>query len=524
MKIVSYNLHMGLETEAIVKNIKDFAAQGVDVFCLQEFWKWMQPVDLEELFLKTLGPEWQIEYQTPEKPLHDYGACILWNKSLLEAISFERLPLPKITKARLWERLFVRAHGFGPEAFVVQRGALVGTFRWKGKILRVTTLHLDWAGGFKQRKTQIEFIRDYLNSHPGVDYEIICGDFNTLGIFNKKKQAKIISNILGSEFHNVCDTVNITCPPFQLDHMFVKNLRVNNFKVCKLPGSDHFPILSELVEENFQKEARVGEITMYQEILDQIADIYNESSAVLVLPKSISIDANANIITMPFYKGQTFNDLWNESTGGSLLGLDLSLEVPQILKDLAQVNISDIFKNEKIKNIPNFVFEHNVYLSELENRLKKFLDVGLIKKEEVDRARELLKEPYTSTMMFNNGDFYPRNFIRIPDKKIVLIDWEIWNPNNPFYLIDHPENVAAVCFVHMWNNKPWQEKYVAELQKSLPVTKRDFQKAILIKSLKMSEFWFQDNGNNDLCKNQISIFKNALSEEYMEHLWNRSSA
>lgn len=249
MKIVSYNLHMGLETQAIVKNIKDFAYQGVDVFCLQEFWKWMQPVDLEIKLLEVLGAEWQMEYVTPNPPLHDYGLCILWKKSALTAISFEQLALPLVPKAKLWEKAWILLHGF--ETFIVQRGALVGTFRWNDKRLRITTVHLDWEGGFKQRATQLSYIRDYLTSLEKVDCEIICGDFNTIGVFNKTKQMKLVSNILGNEFHNACNTIGITCPPlFHLDYMFVKNLQVSNFQICKLAGSDHFPILGELLGKN----------------------------------------------------------------------------------------------------------------------------------------------------------------------------------------------------------------------------------------------------------------------------------
>ncbi len=39
LSVVSYNIHMGLDVITIVKNIQNFAAQGVAVFCLQEFWK-----------------------------------------------------------------------------------------------------------------------------------------------------------------------------------------------------------------------------------------------------------------------------------------------------------------------------------------------------------------------------------------------------------------------------------------------------------------------------------------------------
>src|SRR5712692_5879473 len=46
-----------------------------------------------------------------------------------------------------------------------------------------------------------------------------------------------------------------------------------------------------------------------------------------------------------------------------------------------------------------------------------------------------------------------------PAGRIVIVDWETYNPNSPFHTIDHPENVAAVFYVHMWGNPAWQAAY-----------------------------------------------------------------
>lgn len=59
----------------------------------------------------------------------------------------------------------------------------------------------------------------------------------------------MISGILGGGFKNACNSTEATtCPPLQhLDQMFVKNLQVNDFQIRKLPGSDHFSLIAELV-------------------------------------------------------------------------------------------------------------------------------------------------------------------------------------------------------------------------------------------------------------------------------------
>ena len=246
IKLVSYNIHNGLETETLIKNIQGFAEQGVVVFCLQEFWKWMQPIDLEIKFLENLGPDWQIKYETPPKPLHDYGVCILWKKTDLQIVSFECLALPLLSKTSWWGKLWIRFNGFGPEAFIVQRGALIGTFLWKECRLRITSLHMDWQGGRKHRLAQVKYLKEYLLTHPEVDHEVICGDWNSIGLWKKELEPKAFMELLGHDFKNACKETVITCPPFAVDHVFVKNLEIKNFKVPRLLGSDHFPVYIHL--------------------------------------------------------------------------------------------------------------------------------------------------------------------------------------------------------------------------------------------------------------------------------------
>lgn len=57
------------------------------------------------------------------------------------------------------------------------------------------------------------------------------------------------------------------------------------------------------------KTARLGEVTLYREVVDFLANKYNKLFSTLILPKLLSIDTEDITITMPFYDGQTFNDL-----------------------------------------------------------------------------------------------------------------------------------------------------------------------------------------------------------------------
>ena len=264
-------------------------------------------------------------------------------------------------------------------------------------------------------------------------------------------------------------------------------------------------------------QAKPGEMAMY-EILNQISHKYNRGFFRLKLPEALSLNRQQSTLSLPFYKGQTFNGLWNEATGGAPLKLDLSREVPEMIKDLSQIDISPVLNNLKLKKLKNIWYDHNKYQRDFAKLLKIFIKAKLITKNQASQAATILKLPFSSPLILNNGDFYPRNFIRLPGDKIVLVDWETWNSNSRANVVDHLENVAAYCFVHMWGNQKWQKAYVQQLKKYLPVTRQDLQKALLIKSAEMAYFWFSENTWR-LCLNQIKIFKKTLNKKYINELW-----
>ncbi len=270
--------------------------------------------------------------------------------------------------------------------------------------------------------------------------------------------------------------------------------------------------------EYYRKHATNGEMLIYQEFLDKFSDEYNTDFDHLVLPKSLSIDLDNKIITLPNYDGEKFNDKWNELTGGSLLGLDLTVDVPLLLKDLSYIDIKQIITNPKLKDVNNLVFNHKKYTPKFNVLLKKFLNAGLLNSKEVEVAKKLVSKDFKSKLMLNNGDFYPRNFIRMSDGKIVLIDWDTRSESGRANIIDHIENIAAFCFVHFWGNPSWQKIFVNELRKYFSISKEDFQKALLIKSLEQANFWLGLN-RSDLCDDQIKIFKNALDDAYISSLF-----
>jgi hypothetical protein len=94
-------------------------------------------------------------------------------------------------------------------------------------------------------------------------------------------------------------------------------------------------------------------------------------------------------------------------------------------------------------------------------------------------------------VIVSNGDFYPRNLIVGPDGRIVVVDWETWNPGSPFHTVDHPENVAAFFYVHMWGSR--------------------FAKGVVIQALELAGMWLNGTDRH-LAAIQASIITTALEE------------
>jgi endonuclease/exonuclease/phosphatase family metal-dependent hydrolase len=245
LKIATYNIHDGREPQAVAGTIKSLMAQGISLVCLQEVRTIYRGINIRDVLKKELGSSIQAEYFLgANAEWFDYGLGILWDSEVLTSTSFAHLPLPELPKFKTWEKAFFPLHGLKVAPF--KRGALIGTFNLKGKKLRVTNVHLDFHGGHEQRAKQITYLKSYLDSQAPVDYEIICGDFNTLGFFNRTGKAKAIQTLLTNELKSVFAKPYSTIAYQQLDYIFQKGFQTQDSRVHKLSGSDHFPVTATL--------------------------------------------------------------------------------------------------------------------------------------------------------------------------------------------------------------------------------------------------------------------------------------
>lgn len=256
-----------------------------------------------------------------------------------------------------------------------------------------------------------------------------------------------------------------------------------------------------------KENVSAGELAVYEVLNSGLAAELNAKTSILVLPQALEVDTANRTLTLPLYEGETFDNSWDVANGGSPMGLRLAKDIPKVLKDLAGIDPAPILLDETLSRLPNIAFDYDSakqYFGKLALGLK---ERKLLTESDLETVSRTLDFEQTSKLIINNGDFYPRNFIKLATGRVVLIDWETWNPHSPFYIVDHPENIAAVAYVHMWGNPVWQASYITELDSLFGFSEQAFQKGVAIKALTMAHFFGK---YKELLKGQIRIIKSLV--------------
>ncbi len=95
---------------------------------------------------------------------------------------------------------------------------------------------------------------------------------------------------------------------------------------------------------------------------------------------------------------------------------------------------------------------------------------------------------------------------------MVLIDWETWNANSPFYVLDHPENVADAAFAHMSGNAPWRAAFARALAAHPGFEGPGFNKGIVLKALELAGMWLADRQGAGLVRSEVSLLRAVVPE------------
>lgn len=268
LSVATYNIEYSRRPQLLIKTIVQMIQNGVNVFCFQEILRLPENEFIVDVLLKELGKNWKLEYFVGDEGNYlDVGVGILWNESILKLQKIEKINLPKMKKYPLLDRLVLRSVGFIDTP--LQNRAIVGTFSLNDHSLRITSLRLDTVGGTKNRIKQAKYMLDFIKDKPKVEYEIICGDFNTIDPLKAGKEVQTMrglfdiysftdatkdivwsADIYNSDFgkkpglvKKVIKHLNVHVRR-KLDYIWSKNLQIISSQKIDSTASDHYPIVT----------------------------------------------------------------------------------------------------------------------------------------------------------------------------------------------------------------------------------------------------------------------------------------
>jgi hypothetical protein len=237
----------------------------------------------------------------------------------------------------------------------------------------------------------------------------------------------------------------------------------------------------------------------------------------LVLPEFIGageFDSVKWLLTQ-YIAGQPLVHKWSELTfkpnvlGGRGLKEEIAEYSIDILRDLRMVDIA---------TLPDFVrrFTFTDWLEKFNRRSEELIEMGLIERGVSDEAQRLFSERNVDRYvgsMFTNGDFYPRNFILLPDGKVAVVDWVGG--------VDPWEFVAMHGWLMMWGNAQWQARYMQEIKNHFPVDEQEMQVGLLVKSFDMVWRWKDEPEMNiGFARTQmLSYFRQSLDLDYVRQIF-----
>lgn len=268
-KIATYNIEFSRKADLIVQNLLQLKKDGVEIFCLQEVLRIPNVEFIIDKILKRLGNNWKAEYFLGEETdSRGHGVAIIWNTKMFHLESLERILFPPTIPKRhdaVLVKIAILIYAY-PQ---LQRKALSLLFTYKGKPIRITTMHLELIGGFKNRLKQAEFILSKLQKNP-VTNEIVCGDFNSFETWNTGRERRELQKLFASySFVDATDSIPWTSDPYnieykgvfihfvkiakksrinlkrKIDYIFSKGLTIGKADRIDVSGSDHFPIVAE---------------------------------------------------------------------------------------------------------------------------------------------------------------------------------------------------------------------------------------------------------------------------------------
>lgn len=290
-----------------------------------------------------------------------------------------------------------------------------------------------------------------------------------------------------------------------------------NLTLLKLVGRD-IKLLKFLDEntgcEYLMKKLNSTEEKVYLEVFPRIMkmnidfnvlqfpQVFQTGNQIVVNDEGKKIaDLNNRVIFVKNESGIRFNDQWNEapnnpSYGGKTMSSDLAIKSINLLEDFSQIDLTKLYD----LNLRRFDFETWKSKS-LPQRIEWLKTTKNLSDENISVLGNIMDSYKNSKIpneMITNGDFYPRNFIQLPDGKIVVIDWESQDERTS--LINTAEFHVAFMYIHMWGNPQFQKALIKEGIKRLSLDTVNLQVAILSRALDqwIGCGWFNIPAGNEI--------------------------
>ncbi len=330
-------------------------------------------------------------------------------------------------------------------------------------------------------------------------------------------------------------------------------MRFNNFpliyealydeglKPIEVAPNGNLKCVNKAGDEFLMKDCRGAEEKIFTRVFPKIVEMkLNFETLVLpeylkIVTKEVGDEKNKKkhkFILVNFYEGTSFNETWNEGSpdgyGGRGVDTSMGKKVVDLLEDFSSIDIA------QLKPFNLLTFDFNKWMSKnLPYKAEKLIKHKIITSEQADKAKVLLGSQgifQGSKMAFTNGDFYPRNFIELANKKIVVLDWEgredygvqinvngeaerLVGQRNAF--VNFIENHMAFFFVHMWGNYKIQRDFIRMAAKKFNIATKNLQAALIIKSLEQALHFHR---YKPLAIRQAEVFVNSLEKRFVEDL------
>ncbi|MBI2411359.1 MAG: hypothetical protein HYV32_05700 [Candidatus Kerfeldbacteria bacterium] len=183
-----------------------------------------------------------------------------------------------------------------------------------------------------------------------------------------------------------------------------------------------------------------------------------------------------------YYEGERYQ--WSEydtdadTLGGRAIPAQAAADMAMMVFDFTQVPVLKFNKKVPTKNYVEDI-------AVLTEQVSVLVAAEVLTQQEVETALQEFREFYDKKIptlyTIQNGNFYPRNFLRLTET-IVVFDWESAQ-------ITTVEEVVAYMYILMWENPEWQKRFLVELAYLLEIQHEWLTHMIRYRALKQLIFW-----------------------------------